>query len=228
MRGFLFSSARNGRVSDAARPRCSACAHSLIALSVFAFVLAIACSVPVFAHSCGVESRGTLATVFPASLSGFCRWLQDTEWGTGIRESTWVFPIVEGTHALGISLSVGTLLIIDLRLMGVMMRHERVSQVSNQLMPWSIAGFVVMFITGVLLFLSQAVKAYGSIFFRIKMLLLVLAGINALIFEMTLRRSITTWDTAEKPPAGARIAGILGIVIWAGVIAAGRTMAYNF
>ncbi len=162
------------------------------------------------------------------SLPDLCQWLQNTSWGTAIRESTWVFPIVEGTHVLTLALSVGTLLIVDLRLAGVLMRREPVSRVSNQLMPWSVAGFIIMFITGALLFWSQAVKAYGSIFFRIKVLLLLLAGVNALVFELTLRRSIATWDTAETPPFRARLAGVLGIILWAGVIAAGRTMAYNF
>ena len=162
------------------------------------------------------------------SISQLCQWLQDTPWGTGIRESTWVFPIIEGTHAIGIAFSVGILLIMDLRLAGVLLRREPVSQVSNQLMPWSLGGFVIMFITGILLFWSQAMKAYGSIFFRIKLVLLVLAALNALTFELTLRRNIVNWDTDEKPPFRARLAGILGIVLWAGVIAAGRTMAYNF
>jgi|SRR5579863_523381 uncharacterized protein DUF6644 len=162
------------------------------------------------------------------SLADLCKWLQDTSWGTGIRESTLLFPVIEGTHAIGIAFSVGILIIIDLRLAGVLMRREPVSQVFNQLMPWSLAGFGIMFITGVLLFLSQAMKAYGSVFFRMKLLLLLLAGINALIFELTLRRRIVAWDTLETPPWRARVAGILGIVLWAGVIAAGRTMAYNF
>ena len=162
------------------------------------------------------------------SISQFCQWLQDTPWGTGIRESTWVFPIIEGTHAIGIAFSVGILLIMDLRLMGVLLRREPVSEVSNHLMPWSLGGFAVMFITGSLLFWSQAVKAYGSIFFRIKIVLLILAAINALAFELTLRRNIVAWDTLEKPPFRARLAGLLGILLWAGVIAAGRTMAYNF
>jgi hypothetical protein len=162
------------------------------------------------------------------SIPDLCRWLQETPWGTGIRESTLLFPVIEGAHAIGIAFSVGVLLILDLRLAGLLMRREPVSQISSQLMPWSLAGFLVMFITGVLLFWSQALKAYGSIFFRIKILLLLLAAINALVFELTLRRSIVTWDTAENPPFRARLAGLLGIVLWAGVIAAGRTMAYNF
>src|SRR5580704_11616622 len=100
------------------------------------------------------------------SIPDLCRWLQETPWGTGIRESTLLFPIIEGTHAIGIAFSVGVLLIMDLRLAGLLMRREPVSQISNQLMPWSLAGFVVMFITGVLLFWSQAMKAYSSVFFR--------------------------------------------------------------
>jgi len=162
------------------------------------------------------------------TLASFCQWLQDTPWGTGIRESVWVFPIIEGTHVLALALSVGVLVVIDLRLAGVLMRRQPVSQISNQLMPWSLAGFAIMFLTGALLFWSQAVKAYGSIFFRIKLALLLLAGINALVFELTLRRTVATWDNDETPPFRARLAGVLGIILWAGVIAAGRTMAYNF
>lgn len=162
------------------------------------------------------------------SISDLCQWLQDTPWGTAIRESVWLFPIIEGTHTLGIAFSVGILLIVDLRLAGVLMRQERVSRVSGQLMPWSLAGFAVMFATGALLFWSQATKAWGSVFFRAKLVLLILAAINALVFELTLRPGIVAWDTAEKPPFRARIAGILGLVLWAGVIVAGRTMAYNF
>jgi hypothetical protein len=162
------------------------------------------------------------------SIAELCQWLQDTSWGTGIRESVWVFPIIEGVHTLGIAVSVGILLIVDLRLAGVLMRREPVSRISKQLMPWSLAGFFVMFLTGGLLFWSQAVKAWGSLFFRIKLALLILAAVNALVFELTLRRSIVEWDCAEIPPFRVRLAGVLGIVLWAGVIAAGRTMAYTF
>jgi hypothetical protein len=85
-----------------------------------------------------------------------------------------------------------------------------------------------MFSTGILLFWCQAVKAYGSIFFKIKIALLLLAGINALVFELTLRRRSASWDNDPRPPLRARVAGIAGLILWAGVICAGRTMAYNF
>ena len=157
-----------------------------------------------------------------------CQWLQDTPLGTALRESTWVFPIVEGTHLLAISLSVGTLLLMDLRLAGFLFTKEPVSGVTRAVLPISVIGFSIMFITGILLFWCQAVKAWGSIYFKIKLMLLVLAAANALIFELTVRRKSSEWDNDPVPPFRARIAGIAAIVLWAGIICAGRTMAYNF
>jgi len=162
------------------------------------------------------------------SILEMCQWLQDTPIGTSIRESTWVFPIIEGTHLLAISLSVGTLLLMDLRLAGFLFRSEPVSRVSRAVLPISSVGFAIMFVTGILLFWCQAVKAYTSIFFKIKIALLVLAGINALVFELTVRRQSASWDSDPVPPFRARMAGITALVLWAGVICAGRTMAYNF
>jgi len=162
------------------------------------------------------------------SLLEICQWIQDTPIGTSIRESVWVFPIVEGTHVLALALSVGTLLMVDLRLTGFIMRDRRVSEVSKQIVPWSLAGFIIMFITGTLLFWCQAVKAYSSVYFRIKLAALLLAGINALVFEFRTRRTIVSWDTAPVPPWRVQMAGYAGMILWACVIAAGRTMAYNF
>jgi len=154
--------------------------------------------------------------------------LQDTTIGTQLRESVWVFPILEGTHLLTITVSVGTLLIMDLRLAGLLFTRQRVSEVTLAVMPLSIFGFVVMFITGAFLFLCQAVKAYSSVYFKLKILFLLLAGLNALVFELTMRRKVHEWDCDAVPPLRARLAGFSGMILWAGVIAAGRTMAYNF
>lgn len=157
-----------------------------------------------------------------------CQWLQDTPFGASLRESIWAFPIVEGTHLLAISVAVGTLLVLDLRLAGLLFAREPVSGVTAAILPVSAWGFAVTFATGVLLFWCQAAKAWGSVYFRIKLALLLLAGINALIFELTLRRRLAEWDRDAVPPFRARLAGILGIFLWVGVICAGRTMAYNF
>jgi hypothetical protein len=162
------------------------------------------------------------------SFLAFCQWLDNTPLSLAIRESAWVFPIIESTHVLTLALSVGIIATIDLRLAGLVMRGESASEISGQLLPWALGGFVVMFITGVLLFISQPMKCYNSILFTIKMTLLALAGLNALIFHLTIYRSMAQWDKAVVPPLGARLAGLLSLLLWVGVIAAGRTMAYRF
>src|SRR5437879_2950292 len=134
------------------------------------------------------------------SLYSFCLWLQNTPWGTAIRESTLVFPIIETIHVLALSISVGTVAVFDLRLLGWGLRSEPGSKVMGRIQPWSTAGQAVMFLTGRLLFWSQALKAYGSLYFRIKLLLLLLAGVNALVFQLTLYRSMANWDEAEVTP----------------------------
>lgn len=165
---------------------------------------------------------------FPMSLHDLCFWLQNTAWGTAIRESTLLFPIIETIHVLGLSLSVGTIAVLDLRLLGLGLRREPVSQVMRQIMPWSLAGFAIMFASGALLFWAQALKAYDSVFFRIKLLLLLCTAVNALVFQFTVYRSMASWDKATATPLGARISGLVSLCLWIGVIAAGRTMAYKF
>ena len=160
-------------------------------------------------------------------MLSFAQWLEATTLGTALRESALMFPFVEGTHLLALGISVGTIVISDLRLLGVSMKDERVSDVMGQLLPWSIGGFVVMFVTGGLLFWSEPVRAYTSPWFRLKMLFLVLAGLNALIFHRTLYRRIHEWDRDPVPPAAVRLVGFLSLLLWALVIAAGRTTAYR-
>jgi hypothetical protein len=161
------------------------------------------------------------------SLLTFCQWLQDIPVATALRESTLMFPIVEGSHLLGLGLSVGTSVLADLRLLGITMKKEPASDVMNQLLPWTLAGFALMFVTGSFLFASEAVKCYDSLWFRLKILFLFLAGVNALIFHLTAYRKMSDWDLAAIPPRGVRLAGLLGLLLWALVIAAGRTTAYK-
>jgi len=156
-----------------------------------------------------------------------CQWLESTQLGTALRESSLMFPLVEGTHLLALGLSVGTIAISDLRLLGITMREQPVSEVMGQLLPWSIGGFVVMVVTGVLLFWSEAVRAYASPWFRLKVLFLLLAAANVLIYHLTIHRRQREWDRDPVPPPAARLAGGLSLLLWALVIAAGRTTAYK-
>src|SRR5690348_1170343 len=162
------------------------------------------------------------------SILDICQWIQDTNFGTSLRESIWMFPIVEGTHVLALSLSVGTLFWMDLRLAGVFMKDQPMSKVSSSVLPWTLVGFTIMTITGVMLFWCQAVKAYNSIFFRMKIIMLFLAAVNAIAYHTTIYRRMDEWHKASPPPLQAHFAGWFSIVLWIGIIIAGRNMAYTF
>lgn len=160
------------------------------------------------------------------SLLDVLNWVQNTGWATGIKESSLLFPIIEGSHIMALSFSVGMIMILDMRLLRISFRSETVSSIMEQLMPFTLAGFAIEMLTGVLLFLTQAVKAYGNPFFRIKMILLVLAGINALYYQVKYYPKMAEWDRTATP-VGVRIVAVMSLVLWAGVIACGRTMAYE-
>ena len=161
------------------------------------------------------------------SILSFCAWLEQSSVGVLVRESLWGFQIVVALHLLGLILSVGTLVWFDLRLLGVSMPRVPVSEVYRQLAPWSAIGFVTMFVTGSLLVTAFATRAYGNTAFRIKMVALVLAGINALLYHVITERRIAEWDGRDTPPGAARLAGIISIVIWAVVVLAGRMISYT-
>jgi hypothetical protein len=162
-----------------------------------------------------------------ADVPAIIRWMNDSSLGTGIRESIWFFPAVEATHVLALALSTGVLIWFDLRLMGWGMKHQPISQVHKQVMPVAFVGFFIMVVTGILLFWSEAEKCYLSGFFRLKVVFLFLAALNAGIFELSTKKTIHEWDKFPVPPARARMAGLISIISWTAVIAAGRATAYN-
>jgi len=163
------------------------------------------------------------------SLLEIAKWVQETSVSISIRESILMFPLLEGGHLLGIAVSAGTIAISDLRMMGLIFKKESASDVFHQLIPWITAGFVMMIITGTLLLWSESVKCYNSIWFRLKVLFLFLAGLNVLIFHSSkIYRNMHEWEWAENPPTAAKMAGWISLISWGIVIIAGRTTAYNF
>ena len=163
------------------------------------------------------------------SLFEICQWLQETPLSLSIRESILAFPVIEGLHLLGISVSAGLIAISDLRMMGLILKKESASDVFHQLIPWITAGFAMMIVTGTLLFVSEPVKCYENISFRFKVLFLFVAGINILIFHSSkIYRHMHEWEWAEHPPRAAKMAGWISLISWGIVIIAGRTTAYNF
>lgn len=162
------------------------------------------------------------------SLYEFTTWLQNTEGSTAIRESILVYPIVETTHVLTLTLFLGLVAMMDLRLVGLAMGKVPVSDFVRRLLPWALAGFVLSVITGVLLFYSSPVRIAHNIFFRYKLLALVLAGVNAWAFHVGIYRRIAEWDDERVVPRRAKIAGVLSLALWASIVVAGRMIAYNW
>jgi hypothetical protein len=159
-------------------------------------------------------------------LREFCQWLYDSSIGTSIRESIWVFPIIETIHVLGLTLLVGTIAILDLRLLGLVLKREQVSRVASQILPLTWAGFAVMFVSGFLLFWAEAAKCYANPAFRLKLLLLALVGLNPLVFHLTIYRSVLSWNEQLVTPLRARLAAFFSLTLWGGIVCAGRAIAY--
>ena len=162
------------------------------------------------------------------SLFEIAEWIRDTNLSVTIRESVLLFPVIEGSHLLGIGASAGAIAISDLRMMGKIFRNEPVSDVFNGVAPYMTVGFILMVITGSLLTWSEPIRCYESYWFRYKVLFLFLGLLNAGIYHNTIYKSRASWDRDPDPPRGAKIAGIASLFIWAAVIMTGRTMAYNF
>jgi uncharacterized membrane protein len=161
------------------------------------------------------------------SLYSLCYWLGNSWMGRSIHDSAWLFPVIETVHLFGVVVLVGFASVLDLRLMGVAFKDYTVSMLSQRFLPWIWTGFAVQVVTGVLLFASEATKMYRSDVFRVKMLLLVAAGINALVFHVLAYRSVGTWERDAVAPLSARLAGVFSILLWFGIVGAGRWIAYS-
>ena len=159
-------------------------------------------------------------------LYAISAWLEQTSMGDSIKNSSWQFPIIETVHIFGIVLIVGATSILDMRLLGLTLRDKPVSKLAKRLLPWAWGGFLLMVITGILLYSSEATKMFDNLGFRIKMVLIVLAGLNALLFHVIVYQSVGKWENDRVAPLSARAAGLCSIVLWFGIVAAGRWIAY--
>jgi hypothetical protein len=163
------------------------------------------------------------------SLLSFCEWLASTPGSIALIESQYMYSIVESVHVITLALFLGTLSMVDLRMLGLALRRVPVRQVTAALLPWTIAGFVIMVISGVLLFYAIPVRSYQSIFFRVKVVLLIVAGINMWRYHRSTHRSVETWGLPGSViPKAAKVAAGVSLAAWIGVVFAGRMIAYNW
>lgn len=155
-----------------------------------------------------------------------CQWLVGTAVGIGIRESDNLFSVIETVHVLGIIFTAGTIAIVDLRILGLLLNRYSVEEILKPLVNITWLGFSLMASTGFLLFWSEADKLYFNLAFRVKLLLLLVAGVNQWIFQTTRNRDVALWGATPVVPWGARLAAALSLGLWLGIIVLGRAIAY--
>jgi hypothetical protein len=158
-------------------------------------------------------------------LREFSEWLGATSLGMAVADD-W-FPKVECIHVIALATVVGTIFLVDTRLIGLTSTRLSFRQISSRLLPWTWAGFILAVITGLLLFSSNAVAYYENGAFRLKLLLMLMAALNMVYFELVTFRTVAAWDGAVKPPFAARLAGVLSVVLWCGVIMTGRWIGFS-
>jgi hypothetical protein len=161
------------------------------------------------------------------SIDSICRWLEQGWLGTAVSEGEWTFPIIESVHVIALSLVVGSIVILDLRLLDRSWRGRAVSELTLDVLPWTWASFAVAATTGFLLFMSAATKYVADVPFRLKMLLILAAGLNMVVFHFVTYRTVHTWDKDHPTPRAAKIAGGLSICFWIGVVACGRWIGFT-
>ena len=157
-------------------------------------------------------------------MSDFLQWLQNTALAQSIAEE-W-FPLMESLHVVTMAVVAGTIFIVDTRLLGITSRKLGFSYLSDRILPWTWGAFACSVVTGTLMFMSNATGYYGNTPFRMKMLLLLLAGANMLYFQSVTFRGVSAWDTT-RPPVAARIAGAISVGAWCGVIGFARWIGFT-
>ena len=160
-------------------------------------------------------------------LEGLVIKLADTPWSIALHESLYMYAITESTHVISIMLFVGTIAMVDLRLLGVSYTKVPVTQMLSRMLPWTVAGFVLLVITGAMLFLAIPIRTYHSLWFRLKCVMIFIAAINIAIFTFKVERDKATWDLGPVPRK-SKISAAISLSAWACVIVFGRLIAYNW
>lgn len=158
----------------------------------------------------------------------FAVMLDDTQWSTLLHESYYMYNWVESTHVLGLMVSLGILFLIDLRMLGLAYTDVPASKMAARLNTPMLIGFVLMFITGILLFYAVPVRSSQSLWFRIKMVLLVACAINAYLFHKRMNESVSSWDNEPRAPRQLRNGAMISLVFWSIIVMCGRFIAYDW
>jgi hypothetical protein len=155
------------------------------------------------------------------------QWIKSTDLSGFIRESPWAFPAIESLHVLALTLVVGTIAIVDLRLLGLASAKCRYTSLSRAVLPWTWGAFVTAAAAGILMFISNPVAYFENADFRVKLILMLMAGCNMLVFQSFTIRGIGRWDHAPAPPVAAKIAGAISLICWISIVVFGRRVGFS-
>lgn len=154
-------------------------------------------------------------------------WLDATSLAVAVRENDILFPLTESIHVLALTLVVGSIAIVDLRLLGMASRGRPVTGLMRDVLPITWIAFLGALLTGLTLFISQAPSYMDNFYFKTKMVLLMVAGINVLVFHTVTARSAAQWDAAGIVPAGAKAAGAASLILWTLIVIFGRWIGFT-
>jgi uncharacterized protein DUF6644 len=157
------------------------------------------------------------------SLFPFFQWCEASTVGSAIRESLWAFAVIESIHLLGLAAIGGSVLVVDLRMLGIGLRNRPIAEVAQDAYPWFVGSLIVMLVTGVALFLSEAVKCYYSPPFWLKISSLALA----MLFSFTIKRRVTLADESRLRPVWFKLVALVSLTLWFGVGAGGRWIGFS-
>lgn len=169
-----------------------------------------------------------LQFVWGAEHDAAGRILSDTSLSAQLQASERLWMLLEGTHVLTLMLFAGTILFVDLRLLGVVLRGTPVSKVTVSVLPYTVGGFVVMVITGLALFFANPFEYYHNVVFRLKIGFLIAAAVNIFLFHRRVQADRAVWDGAALPPVAARASAAVSLCLWIAVVVAGRYVAYDW
>ncbi|HEX4096642.1 MAG TPA: DUF6644 family protein [Caulobacteraceae bacterium] len=161
------------------------------------------------------------------SLTSFLEGLQNSGVATGIRNSLYIFPTLEAVHVIALGLVFGTIMIVDLRLLGVAGTQRSYTRISSDCLKWTWAAFGLAVLTGSFMFITNARVYVDNGFFRTKFVLMALAGLNMLVFQLTVAPRHGEWSEAKVGPLRARIAASLSLLLWLSVIFMGRSVGFT-
>ena len=160
-------------------------------------------------------------------LSQFFQFLNDSNLGVTIRENDYLFPSIESLHVLADAVVFGSIAMVDLHLLGLTFKRSEFTKVSTELLPFTWFAFVLALVSGVLLFISNAVNYSANTFFQVKILLLLLAGLNMMVFQHLISKDHHRWAQASQIPSSARLAGFISLSLWLGIILCGRWIGFT-